>query len=80
MNRDGSMSVIRTPDSYDCFVEGCEANDILFLDMGDAFLKEYEASYEVPYGFSNTSPGTGHLNRIGHRLVAEELYKMIGEV
>ncbi len=50
------MSVIRTPDSYDCFVEGCEANDILFLDMGDAFLKEYEASYEVPYGFSNTSP------------------------
>lgn len=48
--------------------------------MGDAFLKEYEASYEVPYGFSNTSPGTGHLNRTGHRLVAEELYKMIGEV
>lgn len=80
LNRDGSMSVIRTQDSYTSFVEGCRANNILFLDMGEAFLREYEASREVPYGFSNTSPGTGHLNRTGHRLVAEELYKMTGEV
>ena len=50
-------------------------NDIVFVDTGDAFLKAYENDYSVPYGFSNTTIGNGHLNQTGHRIVAEEFYK-----
>jgi len=55
------------------FKNCCEANGIRFVDVTDRFISHYESTYELPYGFSNTTPGTGHLNTLGHRLIAEEL-------
>nr|MCR5604756.1 hypothetical protein [Lachnospiraceae bacterium] len=49
------------------FAETCKANDIVFADMSDDFIEEYMESSRLPHGFMNTSVGTGHLNRTGHK-------------
>lgn len=59
------------------FAKLCEANGILFVDMADPFIKHYELTKELPHGFMNTSIGAGHLNKTGHRLIAEELLAVI---
>ena len=74
------MIIVRNENTYDIFRYACEDNDIFFLDTGDAFLKAYEDNYTVPYGFNNTSPGSGHLNADGHRIVACELYQALSEL
>ena len=33
----------------------------------------------LPHGFSNTSVGSGHLNKEGHAMVAEAIYHRIKE-
>lgn len=67
-NNDGYLS---------SFAETCEKNGICFLDMTDRFLAEYEENHVLPYGFSNTSVGGGHLNRYGHAMIADELIGLI---
>lgn len=52
--------------TIDWFAESCEKYGITFIDATGAFLQSYENNHIVPYGFSNTSPGTGHLNKEGH--------------
>ncbi len=61
------------------FREICEQNDIYYLNMGEIYQKEYEDKRILPYGFSNTSPGTGHLNKNGHQMVADVLYLLLKE-
>lgn len=60
--------------TYRYFQQVCSKQDIQIIDTGAAFQDYYEKQYDVPYGFSNTSMGEGHLNRTGHRILAEELY------
>ena len=62
------------------FSKLCEKNGIYLLDLSDRFKEEYEKNYILPYGFSNTSVGTGHFNKYGHEMVADELYKLIMRV
>ena len=45
--------------------------------MTDRFVKEYEENHIIPYGFSNTTPGDGHINSAAHKMIAEELAKVI---
>ena len=56
------------------FQQSCEANGIRYLNTNDIFCKHVNSNAELPYGFSNTCFGTGHLNEVGHQLVAELLY------
>ena len=72
---DGTIVIARDMRYYDEYRAACERNGIVFVDPGDAFTRAYEADYSVPYGFSNTTMLMGHLNRTGHRIVAEEFYK-----
>lgn len=58
----------------------CEEKNIVFLDMTERFMNEYKKNYSVPNGFFNTSLCEGHLNSNGHRMIAEELYKVIEEI
>ena len=51
--------------------------DIRFVDLTDAYMRAYREQYLLPSGFSNTAPARGHLNAIGHRLIAETLYTAI---
>ena len=72
---DGSIVITRDMRYYDEYRAACERNGIVFLDPGDAFLQAYKADYSIPYGFFNTTLQAGHLNRLGHKIVAQEFYK-----
>lgn len=80
IKEDGSLQLVCDKNLIDQFQKLCNNNSILFLDMSDRFIKEYESAYVLPYGFSNTSVGSGHLNKYGHTMIADELYKLIAEV
>lgn len=75
--KNDSMEIVRDEATYDIFQEACENNNIIFWDTGEAFLEAYNENYTVPYGFSNTQMGAGHLNKDGHRIIAYELYKVL---
>ena len=76
IEKDGTMKLL-TNGAEPYYSEVCAEYDIDFIDMSDAFLKAYEEDYTVPYGFMNTAPGDGHINRAAHRMMAEELYKVL---
>lgn len=68
---------IRTddPQIVEIFRKKCEENGIVFIDVTDRFVEHFNDTYELPYGFPNTTMGSGHLNELGHSMVADELYE-----
>ncbi len=79
INPDGTMTAVEEPTDK-AFEKLCEKNGIDYINTGSAFEKAYRESHTVPYGFSDTSMGTGHLNKDGHRLAADCLYGKLEEV
>lgn len=77
---DGSCYTEVDAEKYEIFSRLCKEKGIVFVDAIDRFMAEYEQSHRLPYGFSNTSPGSGHMNKLGHRLFAEEIYAAIQEM
>ena len=76
LEEDGSMKIL-TNHAEPYYEKVCARYDIDFVDMTDRFLSEYENGHVIPYGFSNTTPGDGHINSAAHRMIAEELEKVI---
>lgn len=76
---DGSLQTDTVPSQLALVRRLCAENGVCFVDMTDAYLRCYNEQHLLPSGFSNTAPARGHLNRIGHRLVAEALYAFIAE-
>ncbi|MCR4923704.1 MAG: hypothetical protein K5931_06805 [Lachnospiraceae bacterium] len=72
----GDMKLLSTG-AEELFGEACRANDIEFIDMSERFLEAYEEEHIVPMGFSNTTMASGHTNKAAHRMMAEEIYKVI---
>ena len=58
----------------------CEKHGIDVIDTGFRFQKLYETEGQLPYGFANTAPGEGHLNALGHRILAEEIIAYLEEL
>lgn len=79
LEQDGTVSIIRS-ETLDIFKDVCEDVGIDFIDVGDAFVEHYNQYHEMPYGFSNTTPGKGHLNEVGHQIMAEAILDYLGEV
>ena len=79
INEDGSASALSDRDTAAFFADICRKTQVLFLDMSDIFLSRYEEDHVLPYGFSNTSVGSGHLNRNGHAMIADAVYDLIKE-
>lgn len=79
ISRDGKLECVRS-ETINTFQNACEDNNIIFVDTGDAFVKYYNEYSMVPYGFANTTMGSGHLNEVGHKIIADELYKVLKEV
>ena len=80
LNKDGTLSINKSPDIEKQFSDLCAQNGIYFLNMRSRFLNEYAENHTLPYGFFNTSVGKGHMNRYGHRMFAEEIYKLIKRI
>ena len=62
------------------FKKCCENNGIKVIDVTKPMIDCYKTNFNFSYGFSNTSPGEGHLNKTGHRIIAEEVYQRINEM
>lgn len=76
---DGALDIIADQNAVALFKKSCDDHEILFLDMSNRFKEEYESAYILPYGFCNSPVGTGHLNKYGHAMIADELYNLILE-
>ena len=76
LEADGSMKIL-TNHAEPYYKDVCAKNDIVFVDMTDRFVREYEENHVIPYGFSNTTPGDGHINSAAHKMIAEELARAI---
>ncbi len=79
LSADGSVQRKDDPKTVRLFEQICVREGILFCDMGERFLSEYMENHVLPYGFFNTSVGSGHLNRYGLEMMAEELSFLLGE-
>ena len=77
VNADGSVQPQTDINCFQAFEDACEASGVVFVDMTEDFSGYYRETYALPHGFSNTVPGTGHLNREGHRMAAEALCEEI---
>lgn len=62
------------PGEREAFSRLCAENGLVFLDLSERFLAAPELDGQLPFGFANTTPGEGHINRLGHRLFAEAVY------
>ncbi|GHV73294.1 hypothetical protein AGMMS49940_05960 [Spirochaetia bacterium] len=80
LNKDGSASANTNDEYLDAFKAACINNDIYFIDMTDVFMQEYQTNHILPHGFANTAVGAGHLNKNGHRIIANELFRRINEI
>lgn len=76
---DGSLK-LGYSDTWDIFCRVCEKNGIDVIDTGPRFARLYETEGQLPYGFANTTPGSGHLNAQGHRILAEEIISYLEEL
>lgn len=74
---DGSVKTKTDINCLNAFVKACEATGVVFVDMTQDFIDNYEHTKILPHGFANTTPGTGHLNKTGHELIARAVCEEI---
>ena len=65
------------PGERESFRRLAEENGLVFLDLTDRCAAALEEDNVLLFGFSNTAPGRGHINRQGHALFAEAVYGLI---
>ena len=80
LDENGSLVLGDGSDPVELFSDLCDKNGVLFLDMSERYLSQYNSSYVLPHGFWNSSVGSGHLNRYGHKMISDEIYSLISEV
>ena len=78
LSEDGSVQYKTNADDLKIFAKTCEDLGIIFVDMTSDFERMYEEEHILAHGFINTSVGTGHLNKYGHKAIAERLAEVIG--
>jgi lysophospholipase L1-like esterase len=79
-DEDGNIVTENSPEYMDAFKKCCENNNIKAIDVTKQMIESYIKDFEFSYGFPNTAPGEGHLNKTGHRIIAEEVYKSINKM
>ncbi len=67
------------PTAKHVFEQSCKNNDIVFIDMTSDFEKMYVNEHILAHGFVNTAVETGHLNKYGHKIIAESVAEYIEE-
>lgn len=79
-DENGDISYEHLDENVALFKQECSRQNILFSDMTDDFTKMYEEEYLLPHGFSNASVIGGHLNKYGHKAIADEIVSHIREL
>lgn len=57
--------------------EICNKEGIKFIDTSDDLNSLYKNEFKLTHGFINTKIGVGHLNKFGHKVIAEHLAKIL---
>lgn len=78
IKNNGELSI--SNDGIDIWEQACLASGVRFVDMTDEWKGLYTDQNKLAFGFSNTSPANGHMNKYGHKAVGERLYKEIFEM
>lgn len=76
LEESGDMTIMYS-EKMEIFEQCCEEYGIDFVNTGDDFQQDYRKNAHVPYGFYNTTMGSGHINKWGHRVIAQALYEEI---
>lgn len=77
MDNKGQVSIVEDKAKIAAVEEACKSNNIIFVDMGPVFLEYYRDNHVLPYGHLNSQVAKGHLNKEGHRIIADTLAKRI---
>ncbi|MDR2392966.1 MAG: hypothetical protein LBD93_02255 [Treponema sp.] len=77
LTRDGDASAETNGEDIALFKQACTDYGIYFVDMTDIFLDAYRNYHILPHGFTNTAVGVGHLNKNGHSMIANALFRQI---
>jgi hypothetical protein len=68
------------PDEIESILQAvCQNEKVEFVSTRDAMVKELEERKRLSQGFSNTPPGIGHLNLIGHEIVGREIWRAVSK-
>lgn len=76
LNADGSLSFTNNENTV-VFAEYAEKYGITYIDMTDSFEQMYDEDHHVPHGFITGEIASGHLNKYGHKAIADRLYDTI---
>ncbi len=68
---------LRTSEVEAALESGARERGIAFASPRDDFVASFERDHRAPTGFANSRPGTGHLNVVGHALIARRLVPLI---
>ena len=58
----------------------CQEMGVPLINLRSSYIDHYRRTGEVPHGFSNTTPGAGHINALGHRILGAELAAKLRQV
>ena len=73
---DGTVTFPAEPEAT-VFADRASSTGIDFVDLTADFEKLYSTERKLPHGFISGRIGEGHLNRFGHRVIAERLFREI---
>ncbi|MBQ6569858.1 MAG: hypothetical protein IJL87_06350 [Clostridia bacterium] len=76
LHEDGTISFYEA-DYLRKFTEKAQQYNIAFIDMTKPFEDMYYNEHHLPHGFITGEIGEGHLNRYGHKAIADEVYRVI---
>jgi lysophospholipase L1-like esterase len=75
----GSPEQSRPSESERLVERACARQGVPLVAVRQDYVAEYERSRRPSHGFFNTRPGTGHINTLGHRLIADRLAELFEE-
>lgn len=75
LTSDGELTV--SDDNNIIWKNACDEAGVTYIDMTDSWMQLFDNDKELAFGFSNTSPGSGHMNKAGHKAVGEKLYETL---
>ncbi len=79
IEKNGSISFSKLK-YKDVFKKKTIENGITFINLKEDFIKMYNESHHLPHGFITGKIGYGHLNKYGHAIMANAVYKAILEL
>lgn len=79
LQTDGSAAVTYSQDDLDLLAAVCKETGVVFIDMTNIFMGNYNERHILPHGFANTEIGSGHLNTEGQKMVAQEIFRAVTE-